>query len=49
MTSSWLVRVLIWRVSGVSWSSADLEHPGDVADLGGHAGRDDDHLRPTRG
>ena len=48
MTSSWLVRVLIWRVSGRLLVLGHLEHPGDVADLGGHAGRDDDHLaRPA--
>ena len=27
MISSWLVRVLIWRVSGVSWSSSTWSIP----------------------
>ena len=33
-----------WRVSGVFSCWTPLEHPGDLADLGRHAGRRDDHL-----
>ena len=48
MISSWLVRVLIWRVSGVCSSSATWSIPEMWPTSVGHAGRDDDHLaRPA--
>ena len=38
-----------WRVSGVFSCWTPLEHPGDLADLGRHAGRRHDHLAAAAG
>ena len=49
MTRIWLVSLSSWRVSGVFVVVLGLQHPGDVPDLGRHAGRGDDELAGAAG